>query len=128
MKSLALWKQQDVPFIKKVLELIRKYTKEAIRKGAIAYEKSHSRMQIRSTAISSSAPPLSYMITHKDVVSGISHSMIGLTDYIISVDYTCSFLNLKLVWTRKLNLCASWSIYSHVVWFDENIVNNIICI
>ena len=35
MNRLALWKQQDVPFVKKVLELIRKYTKEAIRKEAI---------------------------------------------------------------------------------------------
>ena len=35
MKRLALWKRQDVPFVKNILELIRKYTKEAIRKEAV---------------------------------------------------------------------------------------------
>ena len=49
------------------------------------------------------AHPLSYIITHKGVVCSVT----GPTGYIISVDYTCSLLNVKLVRTRKLNLYAS---------------------
>ena len=59
MKRLALWKQQDVPFVKKILELIKEYTKEGMREWNI-------------TDQLLSAPPLYYTITHKGVVSAIS--------------------------------------------------------
>ena len=49
-----------VAIFNKVLELIRKYTKEAVGECDFADQLL-------------SAPPLNYMITHKDVVSSVSH-------------------------------------------------------
>ena len=71
MNRLALWKQQGVPFVKRVLELIRKYTKDAIRK-AIADEKVKIKCNFTDQLLS--APPfkLQYMIIHKGVVSASS--------------------------------------------------------
>ena len=93
MNRLALWKQQGVPFVKRVLELIRKYTKDAIRK-AIADEKVKIKCNFTDQLLA--VPPLSYMITHKGVIS--ASSKCDQTDWLyISVDCTCSFLNLKLV-------------------------------
>ena len=39
--------------------------------------------------------------------------------YIISIDYTCSFLNLKLVWIVKLKfVCIVINIFSHcLIWW-----------
>ena len=80
MKRLSLWKQQDVttPFVKKVLEVIKKYTKEAMG-------------ECNFTDQLLSAPPLNYIITHK-VLYLLSRNVIEVAGYFISVECTCFFL------------------------------------
>ena len=68
-EGLSLWKQQDVatPFVKKVLEVIKKYTKEAMG-------------ECNFTDQLLSAPPLNYIITHK-VLYLLSHNVIEVAGY-----------------------------------------------